>query len=184
MRYKLIVLGVTLGLMIGGLSGCTEKSGISTQDNLPIDKNDESEDSTNETKKENETQEPTIQYDVPYDLEIEYSYCKPRLHSGAYIESITIHANGTVFFSSGWYPKIKQKTYYFTDKEIFEIYNEILSNHFFELNETYPPRILDGPIFSLQVNADDQQHKVSFHYYTQDVMWIQNIVEKIVNNLH
>jgi len=116
-------------------------------------------------------------YNTPDDLEIEYFwndyFMDPRYN-------LTINSNGDAILEVVLGISIEQKQYKFSKEELFEIYNEIITNNFFELNETYYPdhMILDGFGLSLRVRANNQDHKVTVSNVR--VNQIENITHKIM----
>jgi len=121
-----------------------------------------------------------IKYDIPDDLDIEYSW------NNYFMEphySLFINSTGYVIFEEDLGISNEQKYYNLTNEELFEIYNEIIKNNFFELNATYNPeiQILDGFYLSLRVNAKNKESKVNISNVR--VNQIDNITEKIIGIL-
>jgi len=171
-NQKLIVLFLLLLFLIGGFCGCTEQSGIKTEEVIS--------ENSGEKNNNQKSQDSIIQYDFPSNLEIEYFwndyFTEPR-------NTITIYANGTAILETISGTSKEQRMYNFTKEELFDIYVEILNNNFFKLNETYARdiMILDGSCSSLKVKADKVEYKVSiFNYKVEE---IENISQKIISIL-
>lgn len=165
MSKKSIVIVILNIFLIIGLLGCTE-SEIIPKENI-IETNDD------------ETQNTVIEYNIPENLELEYFERTSK--SSWYI--IKINSTGGVVLETYLIESKEQKQYNLTNEELFEIYNEIMTNNFFELNETdyFDYVIYDGNGLSLMVKADGQEHKVTISY--GHLEQIDNITEKIMEIL-
>jgi len=109
---------------------------------------------------------------VPSDFEITYTSGPLHAEWGGGV-TITAKANGTVTereqgrpSSRGMRPEEKVTTYRLSQKEVSQLYAQVVACRFFELKDRYwNQRIMDGGSRSLKVVAGGRTHNVTTYYY-------------------
>jgi hypothetical protein len=108
---------------------------------------------------------PEVPTSIPCDLEIQYSWGACHAEWGRY--ELTINSNGEAdFVKSLGHPDVEgyfseQSEFNLSDEEMLGIYQEIMKNNFFGLDEEYrDPQIVDGSCSSLRVKAVEREHQV------------------------
>ncbi len=108
----------------------------------------------------------------PADLQIEYSWGACMMDWGR--NNLTINSSGDVNLRSQRGLISEESNYNFSNNDILSIYQQIVKNNFFELDEKYHnPDILDGSCSSLKIIADDKEHIVS----------ISNVKNRSINKI-
>lgn len=114
--------------------------------------------------------------EVPKDFHLKYSWGSCHQTRGWHALEINPSGQAVLILSeNGIYNK---KEYNFTEQELLEIYQEVVKNNFFKLEEQYSnPNLIDGNCLHLKVWTDVKKHKISIE--NKDVREVKQITDKI-----
>ena len=97
--------------------------------------------------------------EVPEDFSLNYSTGAMHVEWGWY--NLRINSQGNAYLNKGAVGKSLNDSFQLTEEEMLGLYQEVVSNDFFELNEEYlDPSIMDGGYSTISVTANGKHHEV------------------------